>query len=75
MIFQIPRESSGVRAGLNVRPFGEHEADGDRWQRYNYDELREAPHASLAAVMPGATFEIGASRQIRAETSGPCFCS
>jgi hypothetical protein len=41
-----------------------------RWRSYNYDELKDAPHASLVALFPGAAYYVGSSRQLHVEQSG-----
>jgi len=42
----------------------------ERWISYNYDEFKNAPHASLVALFPGAAYYVGSSNQLHVDQSG-----
>jgi len=48
-------------------PYG---AEPGRWQTYNYDDFKEAPHASLVAAVPGEGSPIGGHRAFQVTQSG-----
>ncbi len=69
-------DSISVQATGRVCPsdpdecFGPEGAGAGRWANYSYDTFREAPHASLVALLAGQAVPVGAEQTFVADQAG-----